>query len=114
MFIDTAGVSATFLLTEKISVDLDIAPGNQAWVLGSYTLAFASTLLFSGRLADLYSPSYLYTFGFAGMGIFYLIVSFMNNQYAFFVMRALSGLLAVLTIPSAINMIGAYNGANRF
>lgn len=105
MFIDSAGVSATFLLTEEISIDLGIKPGDQAWVLGTYTLAFASTLLFSGRLADLYSPSYLYTFGFVGMAIFYLIISFMTDQYAFFVLRAVSALLAVLTIPSAINMI---------
>lgn len=30
----------------------------------------------------------------------------MTDQYAFFVLRAISGLLAVMTIPSSINMIG--------
>jgi hypothetical protein len=30
----------------------------------------------------------------------------MENSIAFYVLRAISALLAVLTIPSAINMIG--------
>lgn len=105
MFIDAAGVSATFLMTDPIAKDLGISYGDYAWVLGTYSLAFASTLLFAGRLADLYSPSVVYTIGFAGLGIFYLIISFMTDQYAFFVLRAISALLAVLTIPSSINMI---------
>lgn len=62
-------------------------------------------LLFAGRLADLYPPSVVYTVGFAGQGVFYLILSFMEDQYAFLVLRAFCGMLAVLTIPSSINMI---------
>ncbi|WWD20594.1 hypothetical protein CI109_105070 [Kwoniella shandongensis] len=105
MFIDAAGVSATFLMTAPIAADLNIAVGDQAWILGTYSLAFASTLLFAGRIADLYPPHRVYTIGFIGIAIFYLIISFMTDQYAFFVLRAISGLLAVLTIPSSINMI---------
>ncbi|KAL1405759.1 hypothetical protein Q8F55_007432 [Vanrija albida] len=105
MFIDAAGVSATFLMTAPIGEDLGISLANQAWILGSYSLAFASTLLFAGRLADLYPPNIVYTIGFFGLGVFYLIISFMTNDYAFYILRALSGLLAVLTVPSSINMI---------
>ncbi|TXT11737.1 uncharacterized protein COLE_02147 [Cutaneotrichosporon oleaginosum] len=105
MFIDVAGVSATFLMTAPIALDLGVSQGNFAWVLGTYSLAFAATLLFAGRLSDLYPPSKVYTIGFFGMGVLYLIISFMENQYAFFVLRAVSALLAVLTIPSSINMI---------
>lgn len=72
------------------------------------SLAFASTLLFAGRIADLYPPHRVYTFGFIGIAVFYLIISFMTDQYAFFVLRAISGLLAVMTIPSSINMIGEF------
>ncbi|WWC72441.1 uncharacterized protein I206_106403 [Kwoniella pini CBS 10737] len=105
MFIDAAGVSATFLMTAPIAEDLGIKTGDQAWILGTYSLAFAATLLFAGRLADLYPPHRVYTIGFIGIAVFYLIISFMTNEYAFFVLRAISGLLAVLTIPSSINMI---------
>ncbi|WVQ95586.1 hypothetical protein IAU59_002683 [Kwoniella sp. CBS 9459] len=105
MFIDAAGVSATFLMTAPIANDLDILLGDQAWILGTYSLSFAATLLFAGRLADLFPPHRVYTVGFIGIAVFYLIISFMTDQYAFFVLRAFSGILAVLTIPSSINMI---------
>ena len=102
---DAAGVSATFLMTAPIANDLNISVANEAWVLGTYSMIFASTLLFAGRLADLYPPNRVYQVGFIGIAVFYLIISFMTDQYAFFVLRAVSALLAVLTIPSSINMI---------
>ncbi|KAK1926913.1 major facilitator superfamily domain-containing protein [Papiliotrema laurentii] len=68
-------------------------------------MAFAATLLFAGRLADLYPPHRVYLVGFAGIAVFYLIISFMTDQYSFFILRAFSALLAVLTIPSSLNMI---------
>lgn len=69
------------------------------------TTSSAACLLFAGRLADLYPPHRVFTFGFAGISITYLIISFMTNEIAFYVLRSISALLAVLTIPSAINMI---------
>ncbi|TXT04331.1 hypothetical protein VHUM_04218 [Vanrija humicola] len=105
MFIDSAGLSAMFLMTAPIADDLGIELANQPWVIGSYALAFASTLLFAGRLADLFPPSIVYTVGFLGMGILHLIISFMSNAYAFYVLRALSAVLGSLTVPSSVNMI---------
>jgi hypothetical protein len=43
MFIDAAGVSATFLMTAPIAVDLNIAFADEAWVLGTYSMVFAAT-----------------------------------------------------------------------
>lgn len=102
---DAAGVSATFLMTAPIAEDLHIVVADEAWILGTYSMVFAATLLFAGRLADLYAPHRIYTLGFVGLAIFSLITSFMDNRYAFYVMRAISALLAVWTIPSSINMI---------
>ncbi len=62
-------------MTLPISEDLGVAVGDQAWVLGTYSMAFAATLLFAGRLADLYPPHIIYTIGFAGIAVFYLIIS---------------------------------------
>jgi len=105
IFIDSAGVSAAFLTTAPISAELGISPSNEAWVTTSYSLAFAATLLLAGRLAEMFSPKLVYTIGYAGMGGMYLVISFMDNQYAFFIIRAISALIAVLTIPSSVNMI---------
>jgi len=43
MFIDAAGVSATFLMTAPIAKDLNIAFADEAWVLGTYSMVFAAT-----------------------------------------------------------------------
>lgn len=92
-------------MTAPIAHDLHISFANEAWVLGTYSMVFAACLLFAGRLADLYPPHIIFTLGFMGISIFYLIISFLTNDVAFYVLRAISALLAVLTIPSAINMI---------
>lgn len=67
-------MSATFIMTAPISADLGVALGDQAWVLGTYSMCFAATLLFAGRLADLYPPHLVYTVGFVGIAVFYLII----------------------------------------
>ena len=68
-------------------------------------MLFAACLLFAGKMADLFPPHRVFTLGFAGIAVLNLIISFMENEYAFYVLRALSAMTAVLTIPSAINMI---------
>lgn len=105
MFVDVAGVTATFVMTEPIAKDLSIQVNNEAWILGTYSMVFAAFLLFGGRLADLYPPHRVFIVGFSGLSIFYLIISFMTNKYAYFVFRSVSAVFAVLTIPSAINML---------
>lgn len=37
MFIDAAGVSATFLMTAPIANDLGVKMGDLAWILGTYS-----------------------------------------------------------------------------
>ncbi|KAL1410691.1 hypothetical protein Q8F55_001633 [Vanrija albida] len=105
MFIDSAGLSAMFVMTAPVATDLGIALANQPWVIGSYALAFASTLLFAGRVADLFPPNVVYTAGFFGLGVFHLAISFVADALALYILRAMSGLLASLTVPAAINMI---------
>lgn len=43
MFIDAAGVSATFLMTAPIAEDLHIGFADEAWILGTYSMVFAAT-----------------------------------------------------------------------
>lgn len=105
IFVDGAGTTAMFIMTEPIARDLGITRANEAWIPSSYAMVFASFLLLAGRLADLFAPHLVYTIGYFGLGLLYLIISFMPDQYAFFVLRSICALFAVLTIPSSLNMI---------
>jgi MFS family permease len=100
-------------MTTPIAADLNIKIADEAWITATYSLAFASTLLFAGRLADLFPPHRIYTIGFIGIAVLYLVISFLNDQYSFFVLRAISALFAVWTIPSSINMIGKFRRTNE-
>ena len=58
-------------------------------------------------MSDLWSARPVFAYGFLGLGITNLIISFMPNQYAYFVFRAVSGIFASATIPSAFRLIPA-------
>lgn len=47
MFIDAAGVSATFLMTAPIANDLGVKMGDLAWILGTYSYVVPPTPLLS-------------------------------------------------------------------
>lgn len=51
-----------------------------------------------GRVADLFSPKTVFILGFGMMGVFSLLCSFMTNQYAYYIMRAITGIFAAATV----------------
>lgn len=93
-------------MTAPIAMDLGLDIGNSIWVVYAYSIPFASLLLFAGRVADLYSPSLAFSVGFLGNGILNLAISFLNDKFSFLVLRGLSAVFAVFTMPSSVNMIG--------
>ncbi|KIR79250.1 efflux protein EncT [Cryptococcus gattii EJB2] len=104
-YLDVCSVSALFVLTDAIQKNLDIQYEASSWIITSYSVTFASFLLFWGRVADLYSAKAVFAYGFLGLGALNLIISFMPNQYAYFIFRALSGIAGAATIPSAFRLI---------
>lgn len=53
MFIDAAGVSATFLMTAPIANDLGVKMGDLAWILGTYSYVVPPTPLLSSFILTL-------------------------------------------------------------
>ncbi|WWC91453.1 uncharacterized protein L201_006399 [Kwoniella dendrophila CBS 6074] len=104
-YLDVAAVSGMFIFTDQISENLGILYETSTWIITSYVVTFSAFLLFFGRVSDLYSAKTVFTWSFFFVGIMNLILSFMNDQYAFFVFRALSGLAGAGTIPSAFRLI---------
>jgi MFS family permease len=123
--IDVLNISALLILTPDIAADLGLNAGNVTWVsvqyiwrlisqdcfklisssrlsrIVAYTLTFAGFLLFSGRLADIFPAQLVFLSGFGMLGILLLVSSFMDNKYAFLVLRGLQGLAGSMTLPSA-------------
>ncbi|KAI0366487.1 MFS general substrate transporter [Pilatotrama ljubarskyi] len=72
-------------------------------------LSFASFLLLSGRISDLYDPKLVYVGGMSVLGMLSIGSGFVSNKILLIFMRALMGIAGSLTIPSALALlIGAF------
>ncbi|CAK9779503.1 MFS general substrate transporter [Cutaneotrichosporon oleaginosum] len=106
-FIDVLSASAFAVFAAPITTSLNIVFEQQSWIITSYSLTFASFLLFWGRVSDLFSASAVFTYGFLTFGALSLAISFLTNPYAFYALRALSGVAGAALVPSAYRLIAA-------
>ncbi|WVQ82157.1 hypothetical protein IAT38_004285 [Cryptococcus sp. DSM 104549] len=104
-YLDIASICAMFVFTDSIANDLDIIYTQSSWIVTSYNITFAAFLLFWGRVSDLYSAKPVFAYGFVGLAVLDLIISFMENKMAFLILRALSGIAASATMPSSYRLI---------
>ncbi|WVQ79735.1 hypothetical protein IAT38_001835 [Cryptococcus sp. DSM 104549] len=104
-YLDIASYAGLFVFTDAIIEDLGILYEASSWIITAYSVTFAAFLLFWGRVSDLYSAKPVFAYGFLFLGILNLIISFLTDQYAYFVFRALSGIAGAATIPSAFRLI---------
>ncbi|KAJ7301419.1 major facilitator superfamily-domain-containing protein [Mycena albidolilacea] len=112
LFLDTFNNSSLFTAIPAISVQLNIPNSQSVWLLSAYQLTFASLLLVSGRVSDLYSPKWVFVIGAFMMAVFPLVGGFIRTEIPLNVIRALTGAGMVfvpfrgaLTIPSSIHLI---------
>lgn len=75
------------------------------WVLAAYTLTFGSMQVPAGRLSDLYHPKPIFIVGYLCVGVFSILCGVSVHPIMLLVFRAISGIGAAMTIPSAIAMI---------
>ncbi|KAG5723114.1 hypothetical protein E4T56_gene212 [Termitomyces sp. T112] len=104
-FLDTFANSSLFAAIPPISVQLGISNSDSVWLISGYQLTFASLLLSSGRLSDLYNPKYVFLSGAAAIAAFSLGAGFVRTQVPLIILRALMGVGAALTVPSALYLI---------
>ncbi|KAH7106654.1 MFS general substrate transporter [Auriculariales sp. MPI-PUGE-AT-0066] len=116
-FLDAFNVSALFSAIPIMTTELDLNASEAVWLVSAYQLTFASFLLCSGRISDLYNPKYGFVVGNFTLGMFSLGAGFCDNKIGLFVLRALSGVSAAMTIPSSLTLleqagaIGVYGGS---
>lgn len=84
----------------------NIPVSRQQWISSSYSIALGSSLLFFGRVADMYPKHLVFICGCIGMVSIGIAIPFAPNEVAFNVLRALQGLSASTMIPSAVGILG--------
>jgi EmrB/QacA subfamily drug resistance transporter len=95
-------------------VNLALAPIGEAlsapvsvlqWVIDAYNLVYASLLLTSGTLADLYGRRRIFALGIAVFTVGSLICGFAPNEVILIAGRAASGLGAALLVPTSLAIL---------
>ncbi|KIJ40339.1 hypothetical protein M422DRAFT_173980 [Sphaerobolus stellatus SS14] len=107
-FFDIFNAVSTIIALPQISDDLHFAGGALQWVVTAYTLTFAAFLLFAGRLSDIYHPKPVFCFGYVMVGILSILCGVSVQPIMLIVFRAIQGIGAALTFPSALAMIAQY------
>jgi MFS family permease len=123
-FLDVFNNSALFSAIPTLRNDLGFDESGATWLISAYQLTFASFLLIAGKIADVYDPSTFsptisrsdwqcscphleksFVAGVTVLGFISLGAGFLNAQIPLIVLRALGGLAAAQTIPSALTLL---------
>ncbi|KAH9927592.1 major facilitator superfamily domain-containing protein [Fomitopsis serialis] len=104
-FLDSINNSALFSAIPDLENSLGITEAESTWVISAFQLTFASFLLISGRISDVYNPKIAFTGGVAALGVISVGAGFAKDKIVIIVLRALSGIAAAMTIPSALALL---------
>ncbi|KAF9100530.1 Protein spinster 1 [Mortierella sp. GBA35] len=104
-FFDIANGASVAVAILTIAQDLDFAVTEVLWILNAYTISFAGLLLFPGRLSDLFGYRRIFKFGLFWIALWSLVVSFSTSPIMLILARALQGVGAASTIPTATALI---------
>ncbi|KAG0267454.1 hypothetical protein DFQ27_008745 [Actinomortierella ambigua] len=104
-FLDIVNGASVSVALFSIAKDLHFDVGQMQWIVSAYTLSFAGLLLVAGRIGDLFGHRRVFLTGLAWFSIWSLVVSFARSPVVFSVARALQGVGAAFTIPTALALI---------
>jgi len=104
-FLDAFNNSALFSAIPALIVSLGISESESTWMFSAFQLTFASFLLISGRLSDVYNPKVAFIAGITGLGVISIGAGFVQNKVVLIILRAVCGIFAAMTIPSALSLL---------
>ncbi|KAG0354725.1 major facilitator superfamily domain-containing protein [Gamsiella multidivaricata] len=104
-FLDVVNGASVSIAIIPIADHLKFSVALMPWILNAYTIAFAGLLLFSGRMGDLYGHRPMFLFGLFWFATWALVVSFATSPIMFVIARALQGIGAAATVPTAMALI---------
>ncbi|KIJ67200.1 hypothetical protein HYDPIDRAFT_127048 [Hydnomerulius pinastri MD-312] len=104
-FLDSFNNSALFSAIPALEISMGITESQSVWIISAFQLTFASFLLISGRISDVYNPKTAFIGGVSALGLISVGAGFVNDKIAIIILRALSGIASAMTIPSALTLL---------
>ena len=94
--------------------DLGLSTTDAEWVNAAYALTFASLLLLSGRLADIFGRRLMFVLGVVVFAISSALVAMSSGSVELIGARALQGVGAAMILPASLSVLNAvYRGRDR-
>ncbi|KAF9221117.1 MFS general substrate transporter [Gyrodon lividus] len=104
-FLDALNNSALFCALPSMETSMAITGGQSIWVISAFQLTFASFLLISGRISDVYNPKKAFIGGVSALGLLSVGAGFLNDKITIIAFRALTGIASAMTLPSALTLL---------
>ncbi|KAH7929188.1 MFS general substrate transporter [Leucogyrophana mollusca] len=104
-FLDSFNNSALFSAIPALEVSMNMTESQSTWIMSAFQLTFASFLLISGRIADVYNPKTSFITGVSGLGLISVGAGFVKDKIVIIILRALIGMASAMTIPSALTLL---------
>ncbi|KAI0357081.1 MFS general substrate transporter [Trametes cingulata] len=104
-FLDAFNNSALFSAIPSLVISLKMSEAESTWIISAFQLTFASFLLISGRISDVYNPKFAFIGGVSVLGVLSIGAGFVTNKIPLIILRALMGIAASMTIPSALTLL---------
>lgn len=97
-----------------IVADLGLSTTDAEWVNAAYALTFASLLLLSGRLSDLFGRRRMFIIGVIVFAAASALIAVSDSGAQLIGARALQGVGAAMILPSSLSILNAvYRGKDR-
>ncbi|EGN97457.1 hypothetical protein SERLA73DRAFT_110686 [Serpula lacrymans var. lacrymans S7.3] len=104
-FLDSFNNSALFSAIPALELSLNMTESQSTWIISAFQLTFASFLLISGRISDVYNPKTAFISGVSGLGVISVGAGFVDDKIIIIILRALCGIASAMTIPSALTLL---------
>ena len=82
-----------------------VSNGMTGWIIAGYSLAFATTMLAGGRLADRYGRLTVFRVGLLGLLVGALGAGLAPSALVLVIARAIQGMFGALTVPSSLALV---------
>ncbi|WDK17261.1 major facilitator superfamily transporter [Colletotrichum graminicola] len=106
--IDNVFMTGVNIALPAIQKDFEVKNGELQWLISAYTLTFGGFLLLAGVLADRFGRKLIFCSGMATLSVWTVANGFATSFIQLAIFRALQGIGAAMTVPSAVGIISNY------
>ncbi|KAL1628493.1 hypothetical protein SLS56_005838 [Neofusicoccum ribis] len=105
---DNVFMTGVNIALPAIQKNFDVDSGDLQWLISAYTLTFGGFLLLSGVLADRFGRKLIFCCGMAMLSVWTIADGFATSFIQLAIFRAIQGIGAAMTVPSAVGIISNY------